>query len=91
MKWIKCVKKYRNGTYDFTNPTKSDDYWVTDGYYVHMAHFDLATGDWGIYQPNEASGIIRHCYCLDDMNFSIVAYAEMESPKGFERFQGVLF
>lgn len=89
MKWIQHIHKRKSYTTEFINPFCSGDYWVTDGYYVHMAHYDFITNDWGIYQPDK-TGVIKHCYSLDDMNFCILAYAEMKFPKGKEKFRNLL-
>jgi hypothetical protein len=66
-------------------PDHNGDYWVTDGWTVHMA-FWHDTAYWGIYQPNE-HGVISRCYKIDDMNFSVEAFCEVDFPKGYERFQ----
>ena len=79
-KWIQREFKNRDYTFTFVEPEKSGYYWVTDGWYVHMAHYKKdASGEWGIYQP-DSNGIMRYCYALDDMNFNIVGWCEMDYP-----------
>lgn len=88
MKWKQRCYPRKNGRVKIVEPKKDGDYWVTDGWYTHMAHFweDSEGVEWGIYQPNEF-GVIKYCYSLDDMNFNIAAYIPVEYPKPDKRFQ----
>jgi hypothetical protein len=85
MKWIRRFKKQKDGIRNHINPKESGDYWVTDGYYVHMAHYIKESNSWGIYRSDKFH-VIKYCYSLSDMNFNIVAYCEVKFPKNYTKF-----
>lgn len=88
MAWTK-VTHYSESKKDahLTAPLKSGDYWITDGYVVHMAHYDMPSKEWGIYQPDKW-GVIRHCFQLSDMNFDLIAFCLIKIPNIPKRFTG---
>ena len=80
----KSPPAWKRFVYPHKVPGASGDYWVTDGYIVHMGFWHPTEG-WGIYQPR-SSGVIAGCFRIDDMNFSVEGFCEVSAPGGHDLF-----
>jgi hypothetical protein len=81
--WTQRIFNHDDGTVEIVEPEKTGDYFVTDGYHVHLGHFRKGIDlwdSWGLY-ATDSWGIIKHCFNIDDMNFDIIAFQKLEAPE----------
>ena len=87
LKWKQRKFTRKSGEVRIKEPKRNGDYLVTDGYVIELGHYHGNTG-WGIYQA-DSTGMLQHCFRLDDMNFDIIAFSELNLitiPKKFQAF-----